>query len=159
MNRKLIRGAAALALALLMLGAAAGCAKNTKELDIDAFCGEVLETVPYDDQLVRLSENAVGDFYAIPFDGLEEYAVYVSGSMATSNELAVMRLSSDKAVEAAREVVAQRLSDQLSNYENYVPGETFRLEQSVTVVEGNYLLFSVSNDNETVKKMFSERLK
>ncbi|MEG2174967.1 MAG: DUF4358 domain-containing protein, partial [Oscillospiraceae bacterium] len=72
------------------------------------------------------------------------------------NELAVMKLSDDKAVEAAKKMVERRLEDQRANYENYNPQELFRIEKAIVTVENHVLLFSVCNDNESVKKLFLE---
>jgi hypothetical protein len=128
---------------LLLLCFSAGCS-GEKTMDIDAFCRDVLETVSYDDELIRLSDRVVGDYYDLSFDGLEEYAIYVSATSATANELAVMKLADAKAVEAAKAAVKARIDTQTANYENYRPDELFRLENALVTEKNNYLLFSAS---------------
>jgi hypothetical protein len=135
----------------------AACAPaGDKTLDIGAFCQDVLETVVYDDELIPLSDRLAGEYYDLDFDGLEEYVIYVSATSATANELAVMRLSDQKAVEAARKAVEKRIAAQTAVYKNYRPDELFRLENAVVTVRDNHLLFSASPDNSAVQKLFEQ---
>ena len=52
-----------------------------------------------------------------------------------------------------------RIADQISNYENYRPDEKFRLDNALIETNGNYLLFVVSDNNETIQKLFNDALK
>jgi succinylglutamate desuccinylase len=155
MKRRIV--AVCLAVSLLLAGT--GCSGADKTMDMDGFCSKVFETVKYDDELVRASDRTAQQLYDLSFDGLEEYEIYVSGTLATANELTVMKLANADAVAAARKSIESRISDQTSNYENYRPDELFRIKNAIIVEKGNYILFSVSEDNETVKKLFEDSLK
>ena len=147
-------------MAILFLGAATGCApKKDKILDIDMFFNQALEQVPYDDEMIELSASVVGDFYRLTFEGLEEYRIYTSGTMATANELAVFKLKDEKALTSAEEAVRARLEDQKSNYQNYNPAQMHRIENALLYSDSNYLLFSISNDkNDEIRKLFDDHL-
>lgn len=149
------------ALAALMILSLASCgSKNEgKELDLEAFAKQVIDTVEYDDDMIELNEKIASEYYNLTFDGLEKWVAYGSGTAATTNELMLMQLKDDAAVTAARETIQNRINDQTSNYEGYRPDELFRLENAVIEVQGKYLLFSISPDNDTVKKLFEDALK
>ncbi|MEG1773858.1 MAG: DUF4358 domain-containing protein [Oscillospiraceae bacterium] len=154
------RGLAVILAVSLTLLAASGCSsKETKTLDLTAFGAKVLETVRYDDELVKMSEKVIPDYYNLSFDGLKESVIYASGTMATANELAVFCVADEKAMEAAKQAVAARIKDQTANYQNYNPAELSRIEKALIVSEGHYLLFSISNDNDAIQKLFEESLK
>lgn len=155
---KKFAGLALAALTLLSL-AACGAKSEAKELDLTAFAGQVIEAVEYDDDMVLLSEQIVSEYYSLPLDGVEGWVAYGSGTAATTNELLVIKLKDDASIEAVRQAVEHRIDDQVANYEGYRPDELFRLENAIIETEGNYLLFSVSSDNDTVKKMFEDALK
>jgi hypothetical protein len=139
---------------------ASGCSnENKKELDIGAFCDQVIKQVDYDDELILLPDRVVSDYYDLFFEGLEDYAIYVSATSATSNELAVMKLYDSKAVESAKKAVDKRIKNQIATYENYRPDEKFRLESALIISQDGYLLLSVSNHNDEVKKIFYDNLK
>lgn len=154
--KKLI--AIALAFALLLTLAACGGGSSEKTLDIAAFTQSVLDTVEYDDELIELSENALPHYYTLP-DGVEEYKIYVSATSGTANELAVFKCKDSSAVTAVKEAVDARIETQRTNYENYVPAEIGRIDNALVKTSGNYVLFSVSADNETVEKLFDEAMK
>jgi len=144
---------------LLSLAACGSSKSNEKTLDMSSFTSKVMSTVKYDDELIALSEKVVDKYYDLSFDGLEEYTIYVSGSAATTNELAVFKCSGSSAIEAAKTSVEKRLSEQNELYASYLPAEVYRLENALVKTNGNYLLLSVSDDNETVEKLFDEALK
>ena len=152
---------AVFALCTLMILSLAACGSKSeaKELDLDAFAKQVIDSVEYDDDMVQLNEQIASEYYGLSFDGLEQWVAYGSGTAATTNELMLMRLKDDAAVSAAKEAVQKRIEDQTSNYEGYRPDELFRLENAVVEVRGSYLLFSISPDNDTVTKLFEDALK
>ncbi|PWM21514.1 MAG: hypothetical protein DBX44_08420 [Oscillospiraceae bacterium] len=155
--KKLTRAVTVL-LALLLL-AACGSGSESKQLDLDAFARQVIDSVEYDDDMIQLNEQIASEYYNLSFDGLESWIAYGSGTAATTNVLMVMKLKDSAAVEEAKKTVQQRIEDQTANYEGYRPDELFRLENSIVLVEGDYLLFSISPDNDTVRKLFEDALK
>ncbi|WMJ84559.1 DUF4358 domain-containing protein [Oscillospiraceae bacterium LTW-04] len=137
----------------------AGCGASKKELDMDSLSTDVLSKGSFNDELILLSDKVVGDYYDLSFEGLDEYRVYVSSSSATASEFALFKCSSDAALKSAKAAVEARISDQISNYENYRPDEKFRLENALIETNGNYLLLVVSDNNDTIQKLFNEALK
>ena len=136
-----------------------GCGSSKKSLDMEAFSKDVLSKGSFNDELILLSDKVVADYYDLSFDGLEEYRVYVSSSSATASELAIFKCSGDAALKSAKSAVEARISDQISNYENYRPDEKFRLDNALIETNGNYLLFVVSDNNATIQNLFNDALK
>lgn len=137
----------------------AGCSASEKVLDMDALSTDVLSKGSFNDELILLSDKVIGDYYNLSFEGLDEYRVYVSSSSATASEFALFKCSSDAALKSSKAAVKARISDQISNYENYRPDEKFRLENALIETNGNYLMFVVSDDNDTIQKLFNKALK
>jgi hypothetical protein len=146
-------------LIVLFLLSIMGC--NLKERprsipNLDDFCQNIIEKIEYDDELVTPSQRAIDDMYSIDFLDVEEFAIYVSGTMATSNELVVLKLSDASFTAKAVKALETRIDEQKNNYRDYNPSEMFRLENAMIIKDGTYVLMSVSNDNETVKILFNE---
>ena len=147
-------------LALAVLSISACCQKATpKVLDTQAFAEQALTSIDFGDEVVPLSENVIADFYNLQFEGLEEVVVYTSGTRATASEIAVFRVADKDAMAAAKAAVEARLGDQKESYENYRPDEMVKLNAATIKEDGNYLLFAVTPDNDTVVKLFNENLK
>lgn len=136
-----------------------GCGSSKKTLDLDAFSKDVLSKGSFNDELILLSDKVVSDYYDLSFDGLDAYRVYVSSTSATSSEFVVFKCSGEAALKAAKAAVEARISDQISNYENYRPDEKFRLDNALIETNGNYLLFVVSDNNTTIQNLFNDALK
>ena len=148
-----------LAVSLLIL---AGCGgkSDAKTLDLEKFTADVLKTVEYDDELIALSEKNVSNYYKkLPASGVAAYKIYVSATSGTTNELAVFQCESADAVSAVKEAVEARLQMQRENYENYIPAEVSRLDEALIKTSGNYVLLSVSPDNDAVDAAFKAALK
>ena len=146
-------------LTLIVLFSFPGCSSNSKTLDLDVFCDAVLNEIQYDDELAILPERIASDYYDLSFDGLEDFRIYVSGTAATSNELAIMKLADSNAVKMAEDAIKTRINDQTNTYGNYRPDEVFRLESALIVKKDLYILFSVSNHNEEIEKIFNDSFK
>lgn len=144
---------------LMLFMTLTGCGSSKKTLDLDAFSKDALSKGSFNDELIPLSDKVVADYYDLSFDGLEAYRVYVSSSSATASEFAVFKCSGEAALKAAKAAVEMRIADQISNYENYRPDEKFRLDNALIETSGNYLLFVVSDNNETIQKLFNDALK
>jgi uncharacterized lipoprotein YehR (DUF1307 family) len=150
----------ALVLAAILVLSLAGCGSaSAKTLDLTAFADDVLDTVTYDDELIELSDKVAGNYYDLTFDGLEDWKIYVSATSSTTNELAVFSCKDSTALDAAKQSVENRLAKQRDAYELYIPDELLRLDNALIKTSGNYLLFSVSDDNETVESLFDKALK
>ena len=122
---------AALCCLMLILIIFTGCNSSKKVLDIDTFSKDVISKGNFNDELILLSDKLVTDYCDLSFEGLDEYRVYISSSSATASEFAVFKCSSDAALKSAKAAVETRISDQISNYENYRPDEKFRLENAL----------------------------
>ena len=136
-----------------------GCSSSKKAMDMDTFSKEVLSKGSFGDELILLSDKVVADYYDLSFEGLEDYRIYVSSSSATASEFGVFKCKDETALKAAKAVIESRISDQITNYENYRPDEKFRLDNALIETNGNYLLFVVSDDNTTIQNLFNAALK
>ena len=138
----------------------AGCGgSSAKELDIAAFASAAVEKVDFGDELLEVPEGMLSDYYVLPKDKVSASAVYVSGTGATASELAVFKCKDADATKAVKSAVETRIAEQTASYENYRPDEKFRLENAFVAVEGNYVVFAVSNDNDAVEKLLESSMK
>ena len=72
---------AVFALCTLMILSLAACGSKSeaKELDLDAFAKQVIDSVEYDDDMVQLNEQIASEYYGLSFDGLEQWVAYRHG--------------------------------------------------------------------------------
>ena len=72
--------------------------------------------------------------------------VYISGT-ASGDELSVFEAKDAEAAQRIKTVTETRLSSLIEQYSDYAPDKVPKLEDPVLVVEGNYVVLCVSNDN------------
>ena len=154
--KRLVLFAVCLSLVCLL---AVGCGSSAKSMDITAFADSVIKDVDFGDDLLEVPEAMLSDYYTIANGKISESKVYVSGTGATASELAVFKCSDANAAKDVKSAVETRVSEQISAYENYRPDEKFRLENAFIAVEGEYVVFAVSNDNAAVEKLLGSALK
>ena len=156
MKRSIIAVLFVVSLCLLI----AGCGgSSAKELDVAAFASAAVEKVDFGDDLLSVPNDMLSDYYFLPKDKVSESAVYVSGTGATASELAVFKCKDADAAKEVKTAVETRISEQIASYENYRPDEKFRLENAFVAVDGNYVVFAVSNDNQAVEKLLESSMK
>lgn len=131
----------AVILALLM----AACGKNDATIDIAGLSEELLEGVPFSDELNRADEKTVARLYSI--DNAVSQEVYV-GSGATAEEIAIFRFESEGEADAALRAVQQRVAGQRESFRSYVPKEVQRLDNAVLKKWGCYVILCVSEGTE-----------
>lgn len=143
--------ALALAAALLM----AGCGDKATDIVPADAAEKILSEVGFRDTLIEAEGEVAGEWY--DFDGsVTDYAVYISGSGATAEEIAVIK-SSD--LKTARATVDERVEDLIFRFESYVPGEMEKLNDPVIAEKGDIIILILSDDREAAHAAAAEILK
>jgi hypothetical protein len=136
-----------------------GAKTEDAHIDLIQMGQTIIDTVNYDDSLIIPSKRAVEEMYSVDFDSIGEAAIYVSGTLATTNELIIIRLADEKYSQEVKDALNKRVEEQKASYRDYNPSELYRLDKALTLHKGRYLLFSISNDNDTVKELFFDAFK
>lgn len=97
---------------------------------------------------VEKTKESIAAYYDVDVDAVEALSVYICGSGAYPDELAVFKMNSPEQAENARAAVQKRLDDQIELYSDYTPNEMYKLDGAKVVVKGNYvMLFACSDDD------------
>lgn len=97
---------------------------------------------------VEKTKEDVGAYYDIDIEAAEALSVYICGSGAYPDELAVFKMNSAEDAENARAAAQKRLDSQIELYADYTPNEMYKLDGAKVVVKGNYvMLFACSDDD------------
>ena len=97
---------------------------------------------------VEKTKEDVGAYYDIDVEAAEALSVFICGSGAYPDELAVFKMNSSEQAENARAAAQKRLDGQIELYSDYTPDEMYKLDGAKVVVKGNYvMLFACSDDD------------
>ncbi|MCG9969519.1 DUF4358 domain-containing protein [Pelotomaculum terephthalicicum JT] len=147
---------------LVIMMALPGCNKADTDftLDVNA-CAETLrETIAFQDTLTAISDQMIAVIYPIDAQDVVKQKVYVS-SGATAEEIAVFEAVDVAAAQRIETAVWQRVADQKTSFQDYVPSELPKLADPFLSVNGKYVILCISGHNEAVKtelnKLFNKQ--
>lgn len=122
-------------------------AADTKEPAPSEITSAIMAEIEIPSAVEKTKEN-IAAYYDIDVAAAEALSVYICGSGAYPDELAVFKMNSPEQAENARAAVQKRLDDQIELYSDYTPNEMYKLEGAKVVVKGNYvMLFACSDDD------------
>lgn len=127
-----------------------GCASGPKYDIVPANAAEkILEEVEFRDTLVNAPGDVAKEWYSFD-DKVSDFAVYISGSGATAEEIAVIK-SSD--VKSAKATIEKRVEDLKFRFENYVPEEMTKLNDPVIATKGDVVILVLADDAAKAQKV------
>ncbi len=126
-----------------------GCGGKAKSNIVPAVAAQsILNNVTFRDTLMEAKGDVAKQWYGID-DKVSDFAIYISGSGATAEEIAVIK-SSD--VQAAKATIEQRVADLKLAFENYVPAEMTKLNDPVIVTHGDIAILVLADDTAQAQK-------
>ena len=151
---------AALAVTVLLAFTAllSGCSQRQAEdvdIDLPAAAQSALSDAGFSEELVALDDTTILRRYpTLDLSKVESYAVYVSGSMGTAEELGLFEAKQQEGLKDIRAAVERRIEDLKLNFEDYRPDEIPKIEDAVMIEKGNYLLFAIVPESSAVRELF-----
>ncbi len=100
----------------------------------------------------KTAEN-LGAFYDVDTATVAEMSVFICGSGAYPDELAVFRFNDEASAKAGLDAVQSRLDSQISIYTDYTPDEMYKLNEAVLIEKGNWVIFAACSDNARAREI------
>ena len=107
------------------------------------------------DQLFLAPAEVIDEWYTFD-DKVTGFAVYVSATGATANEVAVVK-SQD--VKTAEEALIRRVENLKARFKDYVPAEMLKLDNPVIITKGDVAVMVIADDAAKAEKLIAEALK
>ena len=136
-------------LAVLCLVTLAACSKQeektkTQTVDLQALADALLKDGGFQDDLEKTTDEMVKKLYQI--EDAKQAMVYV-GSGATAEEIGLFELKDEDAAKEAEKLAKDRIENQKTAFESYVPEEVKRLDNAIVQRTGNYVIVVVAEKN------------
>ncbi|MBQ5319207.1 MAG: DUF4358 domain-containing protein [Oscillospiraceae bacterium] len=157
---------AAAMLAVLMLS---GCNSDGEAVEANATVNEAVEAtasgitsaimaeIEIPSAMEKNAEN-IGAYYDIDTATVAEMSVYICGSGAYPDELAVFKFNDEASAKVGAESVKSRLDSQTAIYKDYTPAEMYKLDEAVIITEGNWVAFAACADNAKAKEIIESMI-
>ncbi|BCJ95963.1 hypothetical protein acsn021_35320 [Anaerocolumna cellulosilytica] len=136
-----------------------GCKKNENvAVDVKQLGTNLVTEITYEDELSEIDLDTAKNIYEVEEAEITDYSIYVS-SGATAEEIAVIGCKDSNSVKIVEEAFETRVENQKTSFQDYVPEELKKLDKAVIIKKGNYVVFSVSNDDTKAKDIINNSLK
>ena len=117
----------------------------------------VMAEIEISSAMEKTAEN-IGAYYDIDVATVAEMSVFVCGSGAYPDELAVFRFNDEAGAKAGADAVQSRLDGQIAVYKDYTPAEMYKLDEAVIITDGNWVVFAACADNSRAKEIIESLL-
>ena len=117
----------------------------------------VMTEIEIPSAMEKTAEN-IGAYYDIDVATVVEMSVFICGSGAYPDELAVFRFNDEAGAKAGAEAVQSRLDGQIAVYRDYTPAEMYKLDEAVIITNGNWVAFAACADNARAKEIIESLL-
>ena len=147
---------------LLLVLPVAGCSGRgssgaDKAYDPQVVAQAILENVTFKDTLVQ-AQGAVAENYYMLDDTIAAHAIYISGSGGTAEEIAVLKVTDKKALDAAKKILENRVEELKFRFESYVPTEMVKLRNPVIVLQGDVAVLVIADDKAAAEEAVKNAL-
>jgi hypothetical protein len=97
--------------------------------------------------------------YNINVEDVEDFVLYTPATNIEANEILIMKVKDSVKTSDVKEKILKRVEGQSNNFKDYLPEEYYLIEKHVLKVRDNYILFTISEEAETIEKIFNASFK
>lgn len=153
-----------MAVAACLMMITTGCSNNSSSSQIESSVAEeksplsaditkkVMEEIEFP-SMAEVSSDRLATYYDISADDIEEFSLYICGSGAYPDEIAVFKMKDTEKAEAVKALSESRKEKLVTTFTDYTPEEMYKLDDAVITVKGNYAIFVVCADNTKAKEI------
>ncbi|MBP0979428.1 MAG: DUF4358 domain-containing protein [Oscillospiraceae bacterium] len=128
-----------LLLTSVLMTSVSGCNKNQSEsseaidLSTSYISNYIKNNVVFKDDLQKIDDEEILQklYPGIDISYISEFSVSTSASGATAEELSIFKLNNKAYIDDIKQIINNRIAEQKSNFENYIPEEVYKIENSV----------------------------
>ena len=143
----------AVTVAVLSLLAGCGGRSGGKEPDAKAVVEAVAGEVPFVDTMDYVDTEQFYNLYRLDQEKVADQSMY-TGTLASAEEITVIRMKEAGDVQAAKDAIAERLEDKRLAFENYQPGEMTKIQGAQIYTHGAYVMLVVADDTSKAQSAF-----
>ena len=153
MKKHMVKVVAVITVAVLALLAGCGGRSGGKEPAAKAVVEAVAGEVPFVDTMDYVDTEQFYNLYRLDQEKVADQSMY-TGTLASAEEITVIRMKEAGDVQAAKDAIAERLEDKRLAFENYQPGEMAKIQSAQIYTHGAYVMLVVADDASKAQSAF-----
>jgi len=124
---------------------------------------DIVENIKNEFALNFMSPNgnskALKRFYSLNFADYKDVILYTPLSSMDVKEMMIIRVENEAQIDAIEMAVENRVSKQLESFSGYGAEQCALLDDYVFKIKDDYVFYSVGEDAENMKEIFTDSLK
>ena len=131
---------------------------KTIQINIEDLASKILQSGAFEDELIKVDSEMIMKDYNFTADEVEEFVSY-QGSVATSEEIVILKVKDKSNLNSIKDKINARIEERKEAFQSYLPKEVGKIDNNILRVEGNYVIFCVSNDSSKVNQIINDYVK
>ncbi len=131
---------------------------KTIQINIEDLASKILQSGAFEDELIKVDSEMILKDYNFTADEVEEFVSY-QGSGATSEEIVILKVKDKSNLNSIKDKINARIEERKEAFQSYLPKEVGKIDNNILRVEGNYVIFCVSNDSSKVNQIINDYVK
>ena len=131
---------------------------KTIEINVEDLATKMQQSGAFEDELVKIDSEMIMNDYNFTANEVEEFVSY-QGSGATSEEIVILKVKDKSNLNSIKDKINARIEERKEAFQSYLPKEVGKIDSSILRVEGNYIIFCVSNDSSKVNQIINDYVK
>ena len=128
------------------------------QINIEDLATKIAESGAFEDEIAKIDSEMIMSDYNITTDEGEGFVSY-QGSGATSEEIVILKVKDKSNLNDVKDKINSRIQERKQAFQSYLPEEVGKIDNNILRVEGNYIIFCVSNDSSKVNQITNDYVK
>ena len=128
------------------------------QINIEDLATKIAESGAFEDEIAKIDSEMIMSDYNITTDEVEGFVSY-QGSGATSEEIVILKVKDKSNLNDVKDKINSRIQERKQAFQSYLPEEVGKIDNNILRVEGNYIIFCVSNDSSKVNQIINDYVK
>ena len=143
---------------IAVLGIIINNSNKSIQINIEDLATKIAESGAFEDEIAKIDSEMIMSDYNITTDEVEGFVSY-QGSGATSEEIVILKVKDKSNLNDVKDKINSRIKERKQAFQSYLPEEVGKIDNNILRVEGNYVIFCVSNDSSKVNQVINDYVK
>lgn len=143
---------------IAVLGIIINNSNKNIQINIEDLATKIAESGAFEDEIAKIDSEMIMSDYNITTDEVEGFVSY-QGSGATSEEIVILKVKDKSNLNDVKDKINSRIQERKQAFQSYLPEEVGKIDNNILRVEGNYIIFCVSNDSSKVNQIINDYVK
>ena len=143
---------------IAVLGIIINNSNKSIQINIEDLATKIAESGAFEDEIAKIDSEMIMSDYNITTDEVEGFVSY-QGSGATSEEIVILKVKDKRNLNDVKDKINSRIQERKQAFQSYLPEEVGKIDNNILRVEGNYIIFCVSNDSSKVNQIINDYVK